>query len=753
MSIIDTSGSKMTNFLQAYGEKLLALGYDIVPIPAGTKACTLKGWPKCVATLELISDWASTHSGCGIRGPNTVGVDFDIYDAVLVKQMTIFTHGLLGFSPIRVGRPPKALIPYRCVQAFGKIKSASFMSPNGDKHNVEILADGQQFVAANIHPDTGRPYMWTYADGHDSETLEWSHASLPEITEGKARDIVAEFERQCIERGWKKIEGGSVAKKVQEDNSSFVQIICPEDERHVVRDALMSMSSDDRDLWQRMGHALKVEGMEGWAHELWLEWSAKSQKHDPDLDQKTWEGFHPERTDYRSVLAEAQRRGWINPRSSAHPDNHEATIERLAKMPPIQYDQVRLQEADTLGVRVSTLDDAVKKLRKRFFNEIDDDLTDDDDLPEAWGEPVDGEALLDEIKGLIDRFIVCDEETAVSATLWIAFTWFIDDVQIAPLAVITAPEKRCGKTTLLTFLGKLCRRPLFSSNISPASLFRTMEMMKPTLLLDETDTFLADEKSELRGIVNSGHTRDTAYVIRAVGEDHIPTQFSTWGAKALAGIGTLPSTIMDRAIVLHLRRKLATESVERLRRAEPGIFIELCQKLRRFANDHRKIVSTACPELPDILNDREQDNWEPLVAIADVAGGKWPLAVRTAARDIAVRQTPSVSSTGTELLKDIRDILTDYNDTKIHGYHLLFLLCEEKERIWANYNNGRELEQSQMSKMLGEFGIKSKDVRLGNEVRKGYEISSFGDAFTRYLGEPAPVPAQDDVLAVDEGLV
>ena len=130
--------------------------------------------------------------------------------------------------------------------------------------------------------------------------------------------------------------------------------------------------------------------------------------------------------------------------------------------------------------------------------------------------------------------------------------------------MITAPEKQCGKSQLLTLIGKLSNRPLVASNITTQSLFRVVEAFSPTLLIDEADSFMR-ENEDLRGIINSGHTRQSAFAIRCVGDNHEPTRFSTWGAKAISGIGSLPDTIMDRAIIFNLRRKLPGEEVERLR--------------------------------------------------------------------------------------------------------------------------------------------------------------------------------------------
>ncbi|KAG0322623.1 hypothetical protein BGZ97_005283 [Linnemannia gamsii] len=153
-------------------------------------------------------------------------------------------------------------------------------------------------------------------------------------------------------------------------------------------------------------------------------------------------------------------------------------------------------------------------------------------------------------------------------------TWFMDVINVAPIAVITAPEKRCGKSQLLFLIGKLAKQALTASNITPAALFRAVELWRPTLLIDEADAFMK-ENEELRGLLNCGHTRESAYVVRTVGEDHMPKLFFVWGAKAIAGIGHLADTLMDRSISLELRRKLPSEQIDKLRYAAPDLFDQL----------------------------------------------------------------------------------------------------------------------------------------------------------------------------------
>jgi putative DNA primase/helicase len=338
----------------------------------------------------------------------------------------------------------------------------------------------------------------------------------------------------------------------------------------------------------------------------------------------------------------------------------------------------------------------------------------------------------------VKRFIICEPETALATALWIAFSWSVDFVDVAPLAVITAPEKRCGKSQLLNLIARLSRRPLVASNISPAAVFRVIEAHCPTLLIDEADAFMRDNE-EMRGLLNSGHTRQSAFVVRTVGDEHEPKIFSTWGAKAVSGIGHLPETLMDRAVILELRRKLPSEKVDRLRHAEKGLFSRLSSMLARWAEDNGAAIERSRPALPDALNDRAQDNWEPLLAIADIAGGEWPKLARDAALKISGSGSEAASLSA-ELLGDVQQVFASRKTDRIASVDLLAELVKDEEAPWATYNRGKPMSPRQLAKRLGEYGIKPNSVRIGTATPKGFMRHDFDDVFARYLTSPANPP-------------
>jgi hypothetical protein len=407
----------------------------------------------------------------------------------------------------------------------------------------------------------------------------------------------------------------------------------------------------------------------------------------------------------------------------------EDDLKRLASLSLIDYERCRNDEAKRLKVRPLVLDKLIKPYK--VDEETEASGTDLFTTVEPWDDEVDGMVLLDEIASIIHRHIVCEKPTIHAATLWIAFSWCIDVMQVSPIACVTAPEKRCGKTQLLNLIGMLCMKPLPASNITAAALFRSIEAFEPTLLIDEADAFLG-QNEELRGIINSGHTRQSAFVIRTVGDNHEPKRFSTWGAKAISGIGHLSDTLKDRSILLELRRKQPNENRDRLRHADTSQFEQVKRKLARWAGDNMEALRIARPALPEALNDRAQDNWESLLAIADRVGGHWGKTARHAAMAISgiEDEAPSINE---ELLADIKQAFEKMRVSRISSVDLLEHLCGDEEAPWATWAKGRPMTPRQLSKRLSDFGITSKTMRDGSGTFKGYELSDFKDAFNRYL--------------------
>lgn len=444
--------------------------------------------------------------------------------------------------------------------------------------------------------------------------------------------------------------------------------------------------------------------------------------------------------DFKAAARALAAKGYGSPTMAAQPepvndaptDEMQESIKRLAALTPIEYDRVRKAEAERLNVRVGTLDETVKAGRDNS-TEVDGSATLIFPEIEPWPEPVDGAQLLTDIAAIFNRVAKLPAHSDTAMALWVLFTYCIDAFFFAPILNITSPEKRCGKTTVLGILQKLVFRALPASNITGAAMFRCIEAWKPALLIDEADTFVTGEREELRGIINSGHSKTSAFVIRTVGDNHDPQHFSTWCAKCMAGIGNLPDTVKDRSIIIILRRKLPGEKVEKQRHIHEAIFDELSRKCLRYAQDNLAALRLARPQVPEGLNDRAIDNWEPLFAIADSAGGDWPERARKAAMVLAGVERESIS-TNVELLRDIKDVFDSKpNRDSLFTLELIMALTADEESLWATWNRGKPISARQLAVRVKDFGAVATTVRNGGATAKGYKRESLEDAFVRYI--------------------
>jgi hypothetical protein len=229
---------------------------------------------------------------------------------------------------------------------------------------------------------------------------------------------------------------------------------------------------------------------------------------------------------------------WFEDAEKVDVDLIRSEVLRLARLPPLEYEAERNAVAKRLKVRAAFLDREVEKERPK---DPEDEATGEIiETLEPWPDPVDGAELANEIRAVIRAHVVVGAPgDADLATLWTFGTYLMDTWRIWARLMITSPTKQCGKSTLLKVIDALAHRGLIVSNAKSAGVFRAIEAWRPTMLFDEADTWMKDDQ-ELAGILNSGHTRRTARVVRVqeVNGVHTPTMFSTWAAMVIAGIGS-----------------------------------------------------------------------------------------------------------------------------------------------------------------------------------------------------------------------
>jgi len=363
--------------------------------------------------------------------------------------------------------------------------------------------------------------------------------------------------------------------------------------------------------------------------------------------------------------------------------------------------------------------------------------------PEAWGEPVDAVKLLNDLRDTFTRYLILPTDAPVALALWVVHTYAVSITNVCPILSISSAIGGCAKTRTLEILGLLVNKPVTAASITTSTLFRSIDSFQPTLLIDEADTaFVGNE--ELRGVVNSGHNRGTAYVLRSVGDEHEPRKFSTFGPKVIALIGKLPPTIEDRSISIRMNKKKPTEAVGIFNPQHARTELEpLRRKAVRWVNDNLDELrtKTGYPDTLPALSDRANDNWSPLLAIATVAGGDdWPIWANNAAVSLSPREGEIDTSAAPQLLADLRALFDEYKAVKLASIYIVGRLKEMEERPWPEWKNSKPITQTQLAKVLKPFGIKPEMMRIDGYAKglRGYKQEQFKDAWERYI--PARKP-------------
>ncbi|MGO9354121.1 MAG: DUF3631 domain-containing protein, partial [Mycobacterium sp.] len=365
-----------------------------------------------------------------------------------------------------------------------------------------------------------------------------------------------------------------------------------------------------------------------------------------------------------------------------------------------------------------------------------------DPMPEP-----DGAELLDELLSTIKKYVVLDDHAATASTLWIAATHALPAFECAPRLVFTSPEKRCGKTRVLDIIAGVSHDPLATSDATVAAIFRSIgDTHPPTLIIDEADAIfgskkVAEQNEDLRKLLNAGHQRGRP-AIRCVGPLQVPTKFPVFAMAALAGIGSMPDTITDRAVNITMRRRARGEKVSQFRSRRDAPTLEVIrERLSKWAANHIEGLSAAVPELP--VEDRAADTWEPLIAVADAAGGHWPDTARAACKVLvaAADSADEDRSLAVKLLVDIHQVFTEKGRSFLTSAELVAELRGIEESPWDDF----DLNARKLAHRLRQFGI--RPGRGERNTVRGYALETFADAFSRYI---RPQPSNPSTTGSDQ---
>ncbi|MEU2526269.1 DUF3631 domain-containing protein [Streptomyces sp. NPDC013087] len=367
--------------------------------------------------------------------------------------------------------------------------------------------------------------------------------------------------------------------------------------------------------------------------------------------------------------------------------------------------------------------------------------------------PIDGAALLNEVEQFHRRFNVFPREAAyVAVALWDAHAHLLDAFDSTPRLAFLSPEPGSGKSRGLEIVETLTPNPMVAVNASAAALFRAVSSSegRPTILFDEIDTVFgpkAGDNEELRGFLNAGHRR-SGVTYRCIGDggNQSVQAFPSYTAVAVAGLGSLPDTILTRSVIIRMRRRARNEKVEAFRqRIHEKEGNALRDRLAAWADQVREQITGAWPDMPEGVTDRPADVWEPLLAVADAAGGDWPARARTACLElVAAAQVDDKGSLGIRLLTDLRDHVMVGVD-RLPTIAVIDRLNALDDAPWADMG-GRPLDSRRLSKMLREYmtgdnePIVTRNIRTAGGILKGYFAADLADAWARYC-PPAPQQA------------
>jgi hypothetical protein len=357
-----------------------------------------------------------------------------------------------------------------------------------------------------------------------------------------------------------------------------------------------------------------------------------------------------------------------------------------------------------------------------------------------------GADILEDLYEFLGRFIAYpSDQGRVAHVLWIAHCHLIEAFDATPRLAFLSAEPASGKTRALELTELVVPNPIEAVNISPAALFRIVggteddDGRLPTILFDEIDTVFglrAKENEEIRGLLNAGHRRGAkTYRCAIHGKSVEPEAIEAFAPVALAGLGWLPDTIMSRAVVVRMKRRAPNERVEPYRRrdfAEAGHLLH--DRLQAWAESALESVREARPDLPPSIEDRNADKWEPMIAVADAAGGDWPDRARAAAVALVKEaSTEHLPSLGIQLLSDLR---TMFAGAAMRTDDILAKLRELSESPWADMK-GKPIDARRLANLLRQYGVKSKNVRMEikgeDKIVKGYSREDLHDAWLRNL--------------------
>jgi hypothetical protein len=695
------------------------------PVDGTGIAPTAKYEADFVTATEALAGITKHHlDGLGFEfaeGDGYVGIDFDnaIQDGIVKPAVENWLPWFPTFAEISVSRKGIHVI------GRGKIKKALTATelPDGNGATVEIYAWDRYFTVTGLNANN----IFTIEDVQVGLDKLLAHLGASNTSGPSSSTDHPKYGPMTV----------AAARKLHADNVTALR-----EAKEGEGNARLNQCCFF------VGRAFAAGALEGTKESLQAEIL--------NIVLKEWDSPHPEQG-ARQTFDSGWDSGTADPISIINPIGDldswlrgeveltsESVCERAALLSEIEFADRRLNIIKKLRWKPTLLDKEVYRRRPKT-NEEEEELQGTAVViadVDPWPEPVDGAALLDELASSVKKYVYFHHATdAEAAALWILGTYCFDLFDLFPFLGISAPDESSGKTTLLKWANRLVCRPITTGNITPAALFRLIEKYKGTVLIDEMDTFLNPD-SELYGILNSGHEKEMAHATRTVGENHDPRRFTTWCPRAYAMIGLPKRTLLSRSLAIRLLRKskdVDLVPLPKLRRMGPE-WERLRSQCARWVSDNSKALQESNVDVSDLAN-RAADNWEPLFAIASLAGESW---LQKARKSAGLSAFISEEGLNTILLRDIRNIFHTRDKDKIPCKILTLDLSEQIESPWPHYDHNQPLNTNQLGILLSKLGIASSQFKEKGKNVRGFSKDDFKALFESYCqGEAEEVKTYD----------
>jgi uncharacterized protein DUF3631 len=376
----------------------------------------------------------------------------------------------------------------------------------------------------------------------------------------------------------------------------------------------------------------------------------------------------------------------------------------------------------------------------------------DDEQAETAAPNVRSINALELVKYVLEQYVDMQPHEYIGWALWILHSHVFNRFMVSPRLAFTSPVRGCGKTTAFALTEALSARAQRMDGVTAAAIYRMIDSMHCTLLIDEADNLGLMANGSLRAVLNSGH-RKGGRITRVIRDQ--PKRFSTFAPMAIAAIGILPLPIMARSIVIHMERTDGTHVLKRLEASEiddPNSELNIIY--RQIFEWARGITLDPDPEMPAELRNRPADNWRPLLSVADSFGPAWSKAAREAA--ITFHRSYHDEDIGVVLLADILTIFNTTRADRIASEQLVAHLNDMDDAGWSEWRGLRDdqrprpLSQAQPALILKNFGIRPRSIwpprrKPGAKSRKGYLRSQFEKAWRQYCSQDGTAAQNSNV--------